>query len=436
MSELRLTEEVYGVSRELPLTYVEREHVDKVLISSLSRKKHIVIYGGSKQGKTSLRKYVLKENDCVVVQCQGDRDRRELYGLILKEAGAKINVSKSKTISGVNKVWVEFKAKLTVPFIGKGEAGAGGEHASGKSETTELKNLEIDISDANDVIRILKDMSFSKFIVLEDFHYLDIDVQKNIAIDLKIFHEKSDLSFIVVGVWLEQNRLILYNGDLTNRVIPIPADEWTGGALYEVIHAGELLLNILFPDAVTEAIISASHSNVGLLQEICWHLCEKSEIYETQQVRKEIGTVDMVDSIVSRMSHEQSGRYRNFIHDFSTGFQYTEHELHKWILAWVIVTSVKVLKMGISQAEMFRKICQTHPNKDRLQFANVVQALRNTSRLQQKKHVQPVILDFNTNDNMLRVVDSGFLLFLEREDTADLLDVLKLVLKSQTSSTE
>ena len=73
MSEIRLIEDVYGVSRDLPLTYVEREHVDKVFISSLSRRKHIVIYGGSKQGKTSLRKYALNEDDCIVIQCQGDR---------------------------------------------------------------------------------------------------------------------------------------------------------------------------------------------------------------------------------------------------------------------------------------------------------------------------------------------------------------------------
>ncbi len=436
MRKTHAIEDVYGVSRELPLTYVEREHVDKVFISNLSRKKHIVIYGGSKQGKTSLRKHVLNEIDCIVVQCQGDRTRRELYAMVLKEAGANITVSESKTVSGTNKVWVEFKAKIAAPFIGKAEAGTGGEHSSQTSETTESRNIEIDISDSNDVIRILKDMNFSKFIVLEDFHYLDLDVQKKIAIDLKIFHEKSDYSFIVVGVWMEQNRLILYNGDLTNRVIPINADEWSGDHLYEAIKAGESLLNILFPPDVVSAIISASYSNIGLVQEICWQLCESSEIYTTQHETKEIGTVEMIDRIVSKISHEQSGRYRNFIHDFSTGFQATEHELHKWILAWVICTPVKQLKIGISQAEMYRNICITHPNAIRLQMANVVQALRNTSWLQQKKNIQPVILDFNTNDNVLRVVDSGFLLFLEREDTADLLDVMKMVVSSQESSSE
>ena len=83
--------------------------------------------------------------------------------------------------------------------------------------------------------------------------------------------------------------------------------------------------------------------------------------------------------------------------------------------------------MGITQAKMYRDICKTHPNKERLQISSVVQALRSISKLQQKKNIQPVILDFNINDNRLKVVDSGFLLFLEREDTADLLDVMKMM---------
>ena len=425
-------EDVFGVSRSVPLTYVEREHVDKVLIASLTRKKHIVIHGGSKQGKTSLRKYTLEDSDCIVIQCQSNKGLRELYSMILKEAGAEITVSESKTVSGASKVWVKFKAKLTIPFTSALEGGTGAEATRSNSTTTETQNIEIDISDANDVIRILKDMQFNKFIVLEDFHYLDVDAQKEVAIDLKVFHEKSDLSFIVVGVWMEQNRLVLYNGDLTNRVIPINADIWSGEELHEVIKAGEILLNIKINEDAVRAIISASHSNVGLVQEICWNLCEDSEIHVTQIELVEIGSVEKVDSIVKKMSHEQSGRYRNFINDFSEGFQHTEHELHKWIMAIVICNPLDQLKTGILQRDIFHRICKTHPNKDRLQIANIVQALRNSSRLQQKKHVQPVILDFNANESRLKVVDSGFLLFLEREDTEDLLDIMRMVLNKAT----
>ena len=60
--------DVYGIGRDLPLNYVS-DAVDEVLVNSLTRDKHLVIYGSSKQGKTSLRKHCLQESDYIVVHC-------------------------------------------------------------------------------------------------------------------------------------------------------------------------------------------------------------------------------------------------------------------------------------------------------------------------------------------------------------------------------
>lgn len=40
--------DAFGVGREMPLNYVERQEVDNKLIESLTRDKHVVIYGSSK----------------------------------------------------------------------------------------------------------------------------------------------------------------------------------------------------------------------------------------------------------------------------------------------------------------------------------------------------------------------------------------------------
>jgi len=66
---IHTVDEVFGVSRNLPLNYVTRDTVDGKLIENLSRSSHIVICGSSKQGKTSLRKYCLRGTDYVVVSC-------------------------------------------------------------------------------------------------------------------------------------------------------------------------------------------------------------------------------------------------------------------------------------------------------------------------------------------------------------------------------
>ena len=94
------TADVFGVSRDLPLSYVERDSVDNKLIDNLTRDKHVIIYGGSKQGKTCLRKHCLNDNDYVLVQCQHTWDIAKLSEAILKATGCEVEISHSKTTDG------------------------------------------------------------------------------------------------------------------------------------------------------------------------------------------------------------------------------------------------------------------------------------------------------------------------------------------------
>lgn len=71
--------DVFGISRDVPLTYVPRPTVDGLLIDNLTRDKHIVIFGSSKQGKTCLRKYNLKDDEYIVVTCSNTWTLSQLH---------------------------------------------------------------------------------------------------------------------------------------------------------------------------------------------------------------------------------------------------------------------------------------------------------------------------------------------------------------------
>jgi hypothetical protein len=109
MSEKYNTEDVFGQSRELPLNYVERDDADKLLIESLYLDKHIVIYGSSKQGKTSLRKHNLNQDEYIIIHCSNKWDIGQLNSQILKQAGFQLEVSSSKTLEGKAKVSASMK---------------------------------------------------------------------------------------------------------------------------------------------------------------------------------------------------------------------------------------------------------------------------------------------------------------------------------------
>ena len=66
---MRLTNQVYGVSNDLIDTYIERAKVDYAFTVGLEKNKHIIVYGASKQGKTSLTNKHLTEHQYVKVNC-------------------------------------------------------------------------------------------------------------------------------------------------------------------------------------------------------------------------------------------------------------------------------------------------------------------------------------------------------------------------------
>lgn len=418
---LAKTEEVFGIVRGRPLNYVERERVDSVFFESLSRDKHIVVYGSSKQGKTSLRKTWLGDEDYLHVGCLNSMSLAELHGALLKKAGYRIEQSASKSVSGSHKFTVEFGGKGKIPFIAEGEAKGGyeGERTSENQETT--KRLEIDLADVNDVVTALKEAKSPRYLVLEDFHYLPIETQQNFSMVLKLFHEESDFCFIVIGVWREKNRLIYFNGDLASRVVAIDADEWRDEELNEVMQAGEKLLNIQFDEKFRADVVTNAQHAVYLIQECCLKACHESSVYSTQDVLKNIGADIDAQHLIKSIVDEQAGRYIAFIRNVSEGFQRTDLEMYKWLMYAVLNFSPDELGAGILRSDMASAIKAYHPDGDGLNEGNITQALTSVASLQVKKGVRPIILDYDQTHRVLNVVDRAFLIWLSHQDRDALL---------------
>ena len=119
----------------MPLNYVTRETVDAKLIENLSRSSHIVIYGSSKQGKTSLRKYCLKDTDYVVVSCQNRWTLAETHASILKECGYSVRQSTSRTVSGQHKITATIEGKGGIPVIAEAKGSGAYENTRAQSAT-------------------------------------------------------------------------------------------------------------------------------------------------------------------------------------------------------------------------------------------------------------------------------------------------------------
>ena len=413
------TADVYGISRELPLNYVARTSVDEAFVNNLTRDKHIVIYGSSKQGKTSLRKHCLKDDDYIVVHCSNKWSLGDLHAAILKRAGYELTQSTTRTTTGKIKILAALKAKLFEVGI---EAGAEKEKTQADAVTS--APLELDPEDVNDIITALS--GFKRFIVLEDFHYLPIETQRDFAVALKAFHEQSPLCFIIVGVWLEESRLTVYNGDLTGRVVGINADKWSDEELEEVIAVGEALLHISFTAPFRAALLSGCLDSVYIVQESCYQACMKKGVHFTQDEAVEIGNDIDVPSIIREVVSQQTGRYNSFITQFAAGFQDTTLQMYKWLLYPVLTAPNGMLDEGLKYRWMRDVLREHHPEKQGPNLGNLTQALQSTASLQVKKDIKPIVLDYDQTNLKLNVVDRGFLIWIANQDRKELLELAEL----------
>lgn len=414
-------DDVFGINRDLPLNYVERSSADNIFVQNLARNQHLVIYGSSKQGKTSLRKHCLRPDDYIVVHCSNKWNLDDLHGAILKQAGFELTVSKTKTTSGKQKIFAKIKAGI---FAASAEGGAETERTEGNDVTT--TPLELDPSDVNDIIAALDQIEFKQFIVLEDFHYLPIETQKDFAVALKAFHENSKLCFIVIGVWLEENRLSVYNGDLVGRLLPINADKWTREELQKVISDGEALINISFSENFKKELLDSCYDSVFIVQETCHQCCMLAGVHATQSELKEIGDTTSCKEIIDSVVNQQGGRFNSFLTQFAEGFQTTELEMHKWLLYPVLTAKPDQIEEGLSQSQIRGILHAVHPRKSELNSGNVTQSLQSTTSLQIKKDIKPMVLDYDQTNLRLNIVDKSFQIWLSRQDKNKLLDLVGL----------
>jgi hypothetical protein len=413
-------DEVYGVTRDVPLNYVERDSVDQKFLDSLSVDKHLIIFGSSKQGKTSLRKNSLNENEYILVQCQNTWTLEKLSESILKEVGYKIEISTEKTTENRSKFIARISAKIS--HFGSSEFAREADVLS--SETASFQLLEIDPADPNDLVNAMQEIGFSKFIVLEDFHYLPKETQENFAFFLKTIHERSKICFIIVAVWREENRLIVLNGDLTGRVVSVDADQWTEAELRSVIERGENILNIDFPENFKSDLIQASLGSVYIVQEACRLACQECAVQRTEEHHASLLVPRTAIQYVEAVIAQSAPRYTAFLTSFAGGFQDTQLEMYRWLLYPVIKSSIGELENGIGYRFIRETLENVHPKGAELNPGNVTQALQSVPALQAKKDIKPFVLDYDQTNLRLAVVDRGFLIWLSLQDIPELLKTL------------
>jgi len=251
--------------------------------------------------------------EAVVIQCRLDYSAEQIFVAVL--AALEVKLVKSETIT----------RGAALEFSGEGEAGwkllAKAKAAlklSGNIQTeAERQPVGRDITDLSFICELINQSG--RKVVIEDFHYLKTEVQRQFAHDLKAMWDYSTY-VVIIGVWVRRNYLTHLNPDLAGRIAEVSI-YWQDDELRAVLEKGSLALNIVFSDQVKRRIVEDCFGNVGLLQSLALGTLDQCGISARMDLRQTCGNIDAYETAALLYAEQLEAVYLEFARRVSNGIR-------------------------------------------------------------------------------------------------------------------
>ena len=416
------TIEVFGVSNEQIASYIERKQVDERFQEGLQRNKHIIVFGASKQGKTALTNKHLKQKDFIRINCSPQTKVIDIYKSILRQLNVEFEeeISKKTLIEASAKG--EIRAKVKIPLFGNAEASTEIDGRGLKEDSIKCKTVEYNLALPQDISEILNSVHFNKRIIVENFHYLEEEIQKEIAFHLRVF-EDYNILFIVLGIWREKNRLTQYNGDLQDRLIEIPVEPWNKEDFEMVITKGSNLLNISF-DNLLNTIMNSSFNSIGVFQELCKECCLAAGI-QKKSTNKVVIDKSRLEIAIKKKLDDYSGRQIRSLESFIQQQTKTSAEvplyLGYYFVKILLTLNFDDIETGLTRKFMHDEIKKNHHRRNDVRASDMSYFLHNIVQSQIKKDIKPPLFDYDRSTRTIKIIDSTLYFFLRNADKEEII---------------
>ena len=294
-----------------------------------------------------------------------------------------------------------------------------------KENANAFKIIDYNLALAQDLSELLREIKFDKRIILENFHYLNEEVQKQLAIDLRIF-EDYNILFIILGIWREKNRLAQFNGDLVDRLIEVPVEPWEKEDLKKIVAEGFPLLNANLEN-IADYIIESCFDSVGVFQEICKEACYSAGVNETQENLVEI-TKDHVDNAIIKKLEDYSSRHKrcleSFIEQRARSSQETPLYIPYYFIKVLFNEPIETIIQGLKRKSLQDQIKASHHRPDDVRPSDMGYFLKNLVSSQISKGISPPIFDYDNSTSSIKIIDSTFYFFIKNCNRDEVLEEL------------
>lgn len=399
------THEVFGIQPTVTeYSYIDRGSLDKEFNKLVERKQsHIAIRGASKSGKSWLRQRVLEQP--IVVQCRLSYSTSDVYRDALARLDIKLELESTTSTTYKGKVTAAGEAglKLITKVSGSAELGVD------KQDTAKARAVGKDVTDLEYIAALIRESG--RMLVVEDFHYLSTDEQRNFAFDLKTLWDYKTF-VVVVGVWTSENMLITLNPDLSDRIEELPVT-WQAAELMQVFHKGCKALNLQPRDEVAAKLAEVSYESVGLLQKLALrYLADELGITASAPGGSAlvIDDIGKVDDAAMHVAEQLNQLYQSFARRVCDGIRTRKNAtgIYAHAMAAIMTASDEALAAGLSAKNIHKVAYERQP---RIQLANLRSALNKFAELQVDKDGRGLVLAYDAQHEQVSVVDRQLLLY-------------------------
>jgi len=293
--------EVFAHNSYPEYTYVEREtgDLESDLENALRMRGAIVsISGPSKSGKSMLVKRVAKQSHITqIAEVTGSNINSvdELWSEALNNIGTPSATEKHSTDR-------ESSGKTVKGGVDVGVTAGADSYSAEESEDT-----DVTIDHRRGLSKLIEEVDTDKFVLLiDDFHYIDNDVQPDIAEAIKGAAERG-ISVCVALVGYRSENLEKVNDDLTGRVRSIELNYWDDEDLREIAETGFEVLNVEFSESFIDTLVREAAGSPLLMQLLCYSACIKNDVISPKDDLEEISVTAQEEKDIFREAIQWGG---------------------------------------------------------------------------------------------------------------------------------
>lgn len=430
-------DDVFGVTSRAVLSYVERPQVDDSFREALGANKQIIVYGSSKQGKTALVSKHLPYHENILVSLTPKTQVIDIYHSILSQAGVRLVSSSTEKAGTDSSVAIGLRFKAIVPLFGGASASTDGKIGANSSTETKYEEVPVNLELPQPVADLLDRVNCKKWVVLENFHYLSDEAQKEFAFDLRAFQELG-VRFVILGVWREKNRMAQFNGDLLDRTIEIPVEPWTDADFKRVCDEGSRILNVEFDSTLLEQCIEVSFSSIGVFQELLKHICISAGITSSCAHRTKIESIDHLKTAISIKTNDYGARHERALEAIAAGHMSGGQKgdqlplyLPYYLVRTIVEHGFEGIANGARKQVLWDWIRAIHHRGQDVRSNDMTNLLGGLAHLQSVKAISPPIFAYDAQQRILQVVDSTFYFFIKNVNPNEVIESIQNPIQDQ-----